>query len=190
MRATLDRLISWFGVAVAIVLLIASALMFWSSSFIGDQVEKQLKDQRITMPSGEAIADPKIKPYLEKYAGQEMTNGDQAKAYADHYIWEHMQAQGGGRTYGEVSGEYMGMMKDPNADPKKVAELGELRQSLFMGNTLRGLLLNAYAFGTVGKIAQIGAIVSLIGGLVLLVLAGLGFRHAAKAGEGRATDVA
>lgn len=183
MRSTIDRLVSWFGVAVAVVLLVGAGLMFWSSSFIHDQVSQQLKDQKIVMPSGERIQDPRIKPYLEQYAGQEMTNGEQAKAFADHYIWVHMQDQGGGKTYEEVSGEYIGMMKDPNADTAKVAELGELRQSLFMGNTLRGLLLNAYAFDKVGSIIRIGGIVSLIGGLLLLVLAALGFRHAGTAAK-------
>ena len=58
-----------------------------------------------------------------------------------------------GRTYEEVSGDFLAMAKNPNADPAKVKELGDLRQTLFMGNTLRGMLLNAYAFGTMGKIA-------------------------------------
>ncbi len=178
MRSTIDRLVSWLGIAIAILLFIGAGLAFWGSSFIHDQVSTQLKEQKITMPSGQAIEDPEIKPYLEKYAGQEMTNGDQAKAFADHYIWVHMQKSGGGKTYEEVSGEYIGMMKDPNADKAKVAELGELRQSLFMGNTLRGLLLNAYAFDKVGSIARIGGIVALIGGVLMLVLSALGFRHA------------
>jgi len=39
---------------------------------------------------------------------------------------------------------------------------------------LRGLVLNAYAFGTMGTIA---GIVSFIGAAVLLVLALLGCRH-------------
>lgn len=186
MRSAFDRLLSWFGLAAAILLSIGAGLAFWSSAFIHDQVSAQLKDQKITMPSGEAIQDPEVKPYLEQYAGQQMTTGDQAKAFADHYIWVHMQKSGGGKTYEEVSGEYIGMMKDPNADKAKVAELGELRQSLFMGNTLRGLLLNAYAFDKVGSIARIGGIVALVGGVLMLVLSGLGFRHARKVDAGDA----
>jgi hypothetical protein len=75
----------------------------------------------------------------------------------------------------------MQMSMDPNADQAKVAELGQLRQTLFMGNTLRGLLLNAYAFGTMGTVAGIAAIVSFIGSGILFVLGFLGLRHSRKA---------
>ena len=53
-------------------------------------------------------------------------------------------------------------------------------QTLFRGTTLRGLLLNAYAFSTVGQIALIAAVVSLVGGGVLVFLSVLGFRHASR----------
>ena len=39
---------------------------------------------------------------------------------------------------------------------------------------MRGLLLNAYAFGTMGMIAWIAAIAAFIAGAVMLVLSGLG----------------
>ena len=55
--------------------------------------------------------------------------------------------------------------------------------TLFQGTTLRGLLLNAYAFGTVATIAGIGAIVSFVGAAILLVLSGLGFAHARRVGR-------
>jgi hypothetical protein len=75
----------------------------------------------------------------------------------------------------------MQMSKDPGADQAKVAELGQLRQTLFMGNTLRGLLLNAYAFGTIGKIATIASVASFVGAGVFLILGLLGLRHAKTA---------
>ena len=157
----------------------------WASNFVHDNVHSQLADQKITMPSGKAIEDPAIKPYLQQYAGQQMTTGAQAKAYADHYILVHMNKAGQGRTYEEVSGEFIALTKDPKADQAKVAELGQLRQTLFMGNTLRGLLLNAYAFGTMGAVAGIAAVVAYVGAGLILVLSILGLRHAK-----RATDTA
>jgi hypothetical protein len=42
---------------------------------------------------------------------------------------------------------------------------------------VRGLLLNAYAFGTMGKIAMYAAWTSFIGAALLLVLGLLGIRH-------------
>ena len=56
MRATLDKLISWMGVLLAIVLLVAGALLLWANQFIGGQVHDQLSDQQITMPTEEALA--------------------------------------------------------------------------------------------------------------------------------------
>lgn len=100
-----------------------------------------------------------------------------------------MNASSGGKTYSEISGEYMAMSKDPNADQAKVKELGELRQSLFMGNSLRGLLLNAYAFGIMAKVAGVAAVVSFLAGATLLILSLLGFRHAQKASDARPTTV-
>ncbi len=179
MRKTLDRLISWTGLILAAVLLVAGGLLTWASSFVESNVHDQLAAQDITMPEGDAIAEAD-KPYLDQYAGQQLTTGDQAKAYADHYILVHMNAASDNRTYQDVSGEFMALSADPAADPDEVAELGQLRQTLFMGNTLRGLLLYGYAFATMGTIAGYAAIASFIGAGGLLVLGVLGLRHAKK----------
>jgi hypothetical protein len=176
-RRTLDSLLTTGGLIVAAVLLVAGGLLTWASNFATDQVHQQLADQAITMPSGKAIDDPAIKPYLAQFAGQEMTTGVQAKAFADHYIKVHMDASSQGRTYEEVSREFMAAAKSTTPDAAKVKELGELRQTLFMGNTLRGMLLNAYAFGTMGSIAMYAAWASFIGALSMIALSLLGFLH-------------
>jgi hypothetical protein len=180
MRSTLDKVISWMGLALAALLLAGGGLLVWASNFINTSVTEQLSQQEITMPSGQAIEDPLIKPYLSQFAGQKMTNGDQAKAYADHYIAVHMAKSSGGSTYEAVSGKFIAMTKDANADPAELKKLGDLRQTLFMGDTLRGLLLNAYAFGTMGKIAAYAAWAAFVGAVVMAGLALLGLRHAAR----------
>jgi hypothetical protein len=182
MRKTLDRLISWTGLILAVVLLVAGGLLTWASSFVESNVHDQLAAQDITMPEGDAIAEAD-KPYLDQYAGQQLTTGDQAKAYADHYILVHMNASSDNRTYQEVSGEFLALSADPNADPEEVAELGQLRQTLFMGNTLRGLLLYGYAFATMGTIAGYAAIAAYAGAVVFFILGILGLRHAKKVDE-------
>ncbi len=181
MRSAFDKLISWTGLLLAALLLVAGGLLFWANSFIGDQVHDQLVMQDITMPEGEAIADlsQADQDALEPYAGSQLDTGPEAKAYADHYILAHMNASSDGRTYAEVSGEYVQLSDADKASPEGQA-LGQLRQTLFMGNTLRGLLLNAYAFATIGTIAGIGAIVAFGAGLLLLVLVALGFWHARR----------
>ena len=177
MRSSFDKLISWTGIIVAAVLLVAGGLLVWASSFATANVHDQLASQQITMPVAAALTTPDMKANLEQYAGQPLTTGDQAKAYADYYIQVHMDESSDGRTYSQVSGEYMAAMK---ADPTSEAttELGQLRQSLFMGTTLRGMLLNAYAFATLGTIAMWAAIAAFIGSAVMFTLGFLGLRHA------------
>lgn len=179
-RSALDRLAAWVGLALAVVLLVAGALLTVASSFVSGQVASQLSAQKITMPTAQAYGNlpPADQAALAPYAGQEMTTGAQAQAFADHYIQAHLTAMGGGKTYEEVSGEYIKMSKDPAADQAKLKELGDLRQTMFMGATLRSMLLTAYAFGTMGLIASIAAVAAFVGAAVLLVLALLGFRHA------------
>ena len=106
--------------------------------------------------------------------------GPEAKAFADHYILAHMNEASGGQTYEEVSGQFLALSDQAKASQDGQA-LGQLRQTLFMGNTLRGLLLYGYAFATVGTIAGIAAIGSFVGAAVLLLLVGLGLWHARRA---------
>ena len=186
MRKSLDRLISWTGLVMAAVLLVAGGLLIYASNFVADNVKEQLSQQNITMPAAAALETQEQKDALLQYAGQKMENGAQAKAFADHYILVHMNTSSNNKTYSEVSSEYLKAAKDPDADPAEVTALGELRQSLFMGNTLRGLLLNAYAFGTMGTIALYAGIAALLGAALLLVLALLGLRHAKTADDAAA----
>ena len=177
MRSSFDKLISWTGIVVAVVLLFAGGLLVWASSFATQNVHDQLAQQQITMPAAAALTTPTMKAELSQYAGQDMTTGAQAKAYADYYIQAHMDESSGGRTYSQVSGEFMAASKaDPTA--QATTDLGQLRQTLFMGTTLRGMLLNAYAFATLGTIAMWAAVAAFIGSAVMFVLGFLGLRHA------------
>jgi hypothetical protein len=106
---------------------------------------------------------------MHQYAGQLMTTGAQAEVYADHFIASHLKEIGGGQTYAELSTNAL-------AQPKNVALAGQV-QVMFRGETLRGLLLNAYAFGKMGQIALWGAIASFAGAALLLILCAFGIVH-------------
>jgi hypothetical protein len=186
MRSTLDKLLSWIGLALAALLLVAGGLLTWASSFVGDNVKEQLTSQHITMPAGPALEglEKADADALKPFAGQKLENGDQAKAYSDHFILAHMNESSDGKTYSEISGQYMQQcpQSDPaNATKPECQKLGGLRQSLFMGSTLRGLLLYGYAFATIGKIAGYAAIAAFLGAIGFLVLGLLGLRHAKAA---------
>lgn len=92
-----------------------------------------------------------------------------------------MNQSSGGKTYNEVSAAQRTAAQDP-AKAEEAKTLLELKQTLFQGDSLRSMLLTAYAFGTIGAIAQIASIVAFVGGVLLLMLALLGFNHARKAG--------
>lgn len=111
-----------------------------------------------------------------------MSTGAQAKVFADNYILNHMNASSDGRTYEEVSGEFQQLSAADKASPAG-EEMAALRMSLFMGNSIRGMLLNAYAFGMMATIMAWAAVAAFIGGAAMLVLAILGFRHAQNAGD-------
>ncbi len=180
MRSTLDKLISGAGLLLVAVLLVAGGLLTWAHVFINNQVHDQLAMQGITMPAKASLEAKAQHDALDKYAGQQLTTGPQAKAFADHYILVHMNAASGNKTYEQISGEYIGLSDADKASADGQA-LGQLRQTLFMGNTLRGLLLYGYAFATMGAIALYAAIASFGGALVLLTLSLLGMRHARRA---------
>jgi hypothetical protein len=170
-RKTFDALLASGGVAVAVVLLVAGGLLTWGHSFVSHQVRTQLAAQKIFFPpkGNVALAPAAIGPYLNKYAGQQMLTGQQAEAYANHFIAVHLQAIGGGKTYAQLSEASI-------AAPKNAALAAQVA-TVFKGETLRGLLLNAYAFGKIATLAGIGAIVAFAGAALMLLLSGLGLLH-------------
>lgn len=191
MRATLDRLISIGGLVLAVVLLVAGGLLLWANTYITNEVHDQLAAQKITMPTDETgLADLPAddKAALEPYAGQQMTTGNQARAYADHFIAVHLTEVADGKTYSEVSGAYLASCSDPAAAQSTDCQtLSAQKATLFQGETLRGLLLYGAAFATIGTYALYGAIVAFVAAAGLLVLVILGFRHARSTSEASST---
>lgn len=174
-RRAIDKILTGFGVVATLALLAIGGLAWWGYSFTASQVTTELSSQKIYFPpmGSPALASDKIGPYLNQYAGQQLTTGVQARAYADHFIAVHLEEIGGGKTYAELSSAAMANPSD--------AKLQAQVNTLFKGETLRGMLLNAYAFWTVGMIAQLAALVSFAAGGVMAILTLLGFWHMAKA---------
>ncbi len=181
-RRTIDLLLSWTGLVVAVVLLASGGLLLWGSTFITNQVHDQLAAQKIFFPAADspAVKGPEFAA-MRQYGGEQLTTGPQAETYANHFIAVHLSEVAGGKTYSEVSAA-------AQAEPKDAA-LQAQAQTLFRGTTLRGLLLNAYAFWTVGRIAGIASVVSFAGAAALVLLTVLGFRHARRVRSGVAPPV-
>lgn len=176
-RRILDRLLTAAGIALTALLLLGGGLLGWAHSYVHGQVHDQLAAQQIFFPQrgSEALTNPAIGPYLNQYAGQQLTNGDQAKAYADHFIAVHLDEMTGGQTYAQLSAK-------AQADPSNSKLAGQV-DTVFRGETLRGLLLNAYAFDTMGTVAMAGSIAAFGGAAALAILCGLGLMHARRAGR-------
>lgn len=173
-RRKFDALVSVAGLALAAVLLAAGGLLMWGHSFVSNQVSTQLAAQKIVFPTK---SNPEFKALppadaaaMGQYAGQPMTTGAQAKVYADNFIAFHLSKMGG--TYSELSGQSL-------AQPNN-AKLAALANTVFKGTTLRGMLLNAYAFWEMGVIALWAAVLSFIGAGIFLILSGLGFVHSRR----------
>lgn len=173
-RSSLDKLISWTGAVLAVALLAASILLFWAHNFIHSQVHDQLAAQKITFPAAGSSAITSLpssdQTKVAQYAGQQLVNGAQAEVFADHFIAVHLEEIGGGQTYAELSAKSL-------ADPSNQKLAGQV-QTLFRGETLRGLLLNAYAFDTMATVAEFAAIGAALAAVILVLLAALGLRHA------------
>lgn len=171
-RKLIDRVLTGFGVIATVALIGLGGLAWWAYSFTTTNVHNELAAQKIYFPEkgSAALDDPNIGPYLNQYAGQQLLTGPQAKAYADHFIAVHLEKVAAGRTYAEVSAQ---AQKDPTNQ-----KLQQQVQTLFRGETLRGLLLgDAYAFWMVGQIAQVVAWLCFAAGGVMFILTLLGLWH-------------
>jgi len=170
-RRALDLTLATVGLLVALVMAIAGGLLLFAANFASETVSSELSAQQIFFPPADQLS-----PALQQYGGQQVTTGALAKSYSD-MIAEHVDAVAGGKTYAEVSNEWIASSTDP---VKRDAVLGAQRQTLFMGETLRGLLLNTYAFSIFGTVAYIGGLVALVAAVGLLLLATVGYIHARR----------
>jgi hypothetical protein len=176
-RRTFDLITSGVGLLLTLTLVAAGALLMWGAVFTTNEVHNQLAKQAIYFPPAAAFAHakagteitPGMKPYLLKYAGQEVVTGAQAEAYADHFIAVHLSEMPYHGVYSKVSAASM-------ANPTNAALAAEV-QTVFRGTTLRSMLLQAYAFGTFGSIAFLASIISFVLAGLMLLLSGLGFAH-------------
>ena len=170
-RRTFDLLLSLGGLVLTIVLIVAGVLLMVGWRFAESNVHDRLAAQKIYFPpeGSEALASPEIGPYLNRYAGQQLVTGEQALAYADHFIGVHLSEVADGKTYSEVS-----TMARENPDDQELA--GQV-ETLFRGTMLRGVLLDAYAFWKFGQIALLAGIIAFVLAGVMLILTILGFWH-------------
>jgi len=179
-RKFFDVFASAIGAVVVVALLVAGALLMWGYSFANSNVHNQLAAQEITFPTAAEFAHakagteitPQMLPYLLQYAGQPLTTGAQAEAYADHFIAYHLDAM-------PYHGVYAAVSAASRANPTN-AKLAAEVQTVFTGTTLRGLLLEAYAFSVIATIAFWAGIAAFALAGIMALLVAFGLWHARR----------
>ena len=190
-RRTLDIAFSAGGVALAVLFLILGLVMTSNANFSKRYVRDQLRQQQITFKTADTLtAEEKKSSCLIKFAGQQLQTGKQAECYANHFIGLHVQSIAAGKTYATL-GDVQTDLKAKIAAAQKandtaaVANLNNQmttvntqRETLFKGETLRGLLLTSYGFSVLGVKGGEAASVAYIAAALLILLSIAGFVHA------------
>ena len=189
-RRTLDVLLSAGGVLLAGLLLIIGFVLTSNANFAKTYVADQLGQQKITFKTADTLtAEEKKADCLVTYAGKALTTGKQAECYANEFIALHVKAIAGGKTYAELGTPQTALTtqvtaakasNDPNLAnlQKQLADVTAQRETVFKGETLRGLLLTSYGFSEMGTKAAQGATVTYLGAGLLLLLSLAGLVHA------------
>jgi hypothetical protein len=189
-RRTLDLVVSVGGLLLAGLLLIAGLVFTSNANFASTYVADQLGQQKISFKTLDTLtAEEKEQACLVTYAGQALTTGKQAECYANNFIGLHLQGIAGGKTYAEL-GDVQTKLRTQIADAQKTGatNLTDLqkqltdttasRETVFKGETLRGLLLTSYGFSELGAKAALAATVAYLAAGLMLLLGVFGLIHA------------
>ena len=157
------------GFALSAILFVAGGLLLWGSTYTHNTVHNQLAAQQIFFPPKAAFAHPKVGteitpsmiPSVSQYAGQQLVTGQQAESYADNFIAVHITNMTGGKTYAQLSAASL-------AQPNNTKLAGQVA-TVFKGESLRSMLLNAFGWWKVSQITYIASLIAFgLGGLTLL----------------------
>ena len=173
-RTTWDKIVSASAAVIAVAMIVLGGFAIWGGNFGRDNVQSRLTPEKVTFAPYDAMS-PTEQQTLGAYAGQQVTTGPQAEAFA-RYIAGHLAEVNDGKTYAETSGA----ARAEGLDPKVAADLSAKADILFKGETLRSIMLNAYGWWTIATIALYVGYAMIALGILLGVLSILGFWHARR----------
>ena len=176
-RRTLDLIFAIGGLVLAILILVLGLVLQSQANFAHDNVHDQLAAQQIYFVPVSALKPNENDPCLKTYAGQQLVTGKQAQCYADHFIAVHLSEVNNGETYAQTTSELRAL---PDQTSPEAKALTTKVQTLFQGETLRGLLLTSYGFSIFGDRAQTVAYICYGLAAVLLLASIAGFIHARR----------
>ena len=191
-RTTFDKLLGWIGTGAGVALLIVGRAAAVGVGLRAQHRAGPARRPADHLPPAAAFAHPKagseitpsMIPSVSQYAGQQLLTGQQAEAYADHFIAVHITNMAGGKTYSQLSAASL-------AQPNNTQLSGQV-STVFKGETLRSMLLNAYGWWKVSQITYIISLaafglgtVSFLGGLFGFA----GLRHDRKLAAAKAPAI-
>lgn len=193
-RKKLDLIFSIGGVLITLLLVVLGLVLRNQANFAKSYVHDQMSAQQISFTPAAGLSDDEKKAScLVKNAGKPLTSGKQAECYANEYIGRHVGEVNGGKTYSQTSGESRAaraaaekaLAADPEAQASKDLDaaaktLAGKTDTLFKGETLRGLLLTSYGFSIFGERAGQAASLAFVAALILLAASVAGFLHARR----------
>ena len=189
-RRTLDIVLSVGGLALAGLLLVIGIVFTSNANFANDYVTDQLSQQHIKFKAAAALTDEeKQSACVVKYAGQDLTTGKQAECYANDFIGLHLKSTANGATYAELGAPQADLRtkvadaekaNDPNLAnlQQQLADITTQRDTVFKGETLRGLLLTSYGFSQFGDKADTASQLCFLLAAVLALASIAGIIHA------------
>jgi hypothetical protein len=188
----MNKAIRWRIITLQSILVLvlagASGFLFYEGNFVTNMVKDELTAQQISFPgtdqikTGGALDPAEFPAEIRDQAGKQVTDGNQAKIYANDFIGKHLNGVAGGLTYSTIGSKISAvnaqLASTPKTDPNyatlqsQVATLNGQRDTLFKGETLRSMLLNAYGWWTMGLYSTyvgIGLMVAALAALAALV---------------------
>ena len=171
--------------AVMVVVLAGGAAFAFSlGTFTTNQIHDELVAQQIYFPgkdqikTGGALDPAEFPAEIRDQAGNQVTDGNQARIYANDFIGKHLEATAKGDTYATIGPKVSALNAQLAQTPKdtqayadlqkQIATLNATRDTLFKGETLRSSLLNAYGWWTIGAYTTLAAFGLLLVALVVL----------------------
>jgi len=189
-RKTLDITMSVGGILIAALAIVLGFVFQANADFATTYVRDQLSEQKIMFPVVEYLSEQEATvPCLVEFAGTSLDNGKKSECYANEYIGSHLKGIGGGETYATL-GTPQRELQAKVADAKKandpnlatleadLAKVSGQRDSMFKGETLRGLLLTTYGFSVLGEKAAWAATIAFFAAAILVLASIAGFAHA------------
>jgi len=196
-RKTLDIGMSAGGVLLAALAIILGFVFQANADFATSYVRDQLSDQKISFPAAENLTEAEAGvSCLIEYAGTVLDSGKKSECYANEYIGDHLKGIGGGETYASLGTPQRELQSQVDAAKKAndstlvsleadLAKISGQRETMFKGETLRGLLLTTYGFSVLGEKAALAAMIAFFAAAILLLASGAGFIHALSTQKGK-----